>query len=269
MKDTYYFSHDYNSRNDHKIKKLVSKHGYLGYGLFWAIIEDLYNNANALQTDYESIAFDLRTSENIIESIINDFDLFVIEADNFGSLSVQRRLEERDAKSLKARESAYKRWNKDKENANALQTDSECNAIKESKVNEIKVNEIKNTCFTFELFWELYDKKVDSKKCKDKFEKVKESDRQKILETLPLYVKSTPDKQYRKNPITYLNNESWNDTIVITESKSEPINRLKVNDYPPGYVHKTNMQRMEEYLLETQEANKLKELKMQNNEPQY
>jgi hypothetical protein len=149
MKDTYYFSHDYNSRNDHKIKKLVSKHGYLGYGLFWAIIEDLYNNANALQTDYESIAFDLRTSENIIESIINDFDLFVIEADNFGSLSVQRRLEERDAKSLKARESAYKRWNKDKENANALQTDSECNAIKERKVNEIKEKENKNTTFDF------------------------------------------------------------------------------------------------------------------------
>ena len=125
------------------------------------------------------------------------------------------------------------------------------------------------SCLTFESFWELYDKKVDSKKCKDKFQKVKESDRQKILETLPLYVKSTPDKQYRKNPITYLNNESWNDTIVITQSKAEPINHLKVNDYPPGYVHKTNMQRMEEYLLETQEANKLKELKMQNNEPQY
>lgn len=149
MKDTYYFSHDYNSRNDHKIKKLISKHGYLGYGLFWAIIEDLYNNANALQTDYESIAFDLRTSESIIESIINDFDLFVIEADNFGSLSVQRRLEERDAKSLKARESAYKRWNKDKENANALQTDSECNAIKERKVNKNKVNEIENNNFDF------------------------------------------------------------------------------------------------------------------------
>jgi hypothetical protein len=138
MKDTYYFSHDYNARNDHKIKRLISKHGYLGYGLFWAIIEDLYNNANALQTDYESIAFDLRTSENIIESIINDFDLFVIEGDNFGSLSVQRRLEERDAKSAKARETAFKRWNKEKENANAMQTHSECNAIKESKVKEIE-----------------------------------------------------------------------------------------------------------------------------------
>jgi hypothetical protein len=138
MKDTYYFSHDYNARNDHKIKRLISKHGYLGYGLFWAIIEDLYNNANALQTDYESIAFDLRTSENIIESIINDFDLFVIEGDNFGSLSVQRRLEERDAKSAKARETAFKRWNKEKENANAMQTHSECNAIKESKGKEIE-----------------------------------------------------------------------------------------------------------------------------------
>jgi hypothetical protein len=136
MKDTYYFSHDYNSRNDHKIKRLISKHGYLGYGLFWAIIEDLYNNANALQTDYESIAFDLRTSENIIESIINDFDLFIIEGDNFGSLSAQRRLEERDAKSQKARETAFKRWNKNKENANAMQTHSKGNAIKESKENK-------------------------------------------------------------------------------------------------------------------------------------
>ena len=143
MKDTYYFSHDYNSRNDHKIKKLISKHGYLGYGLFWAIIEDLYNNANALQMDCESIAFDLRTSENVIESIINDFDLFIIEGDNFGSLSVERRLKERDTKSLKARESAYKRWNKNKDNANALQTHSDCNAIKEKKVNESKEKENK------------------------------------------------------------------------------------------------------------------------------
>ena len=55
-KDTYYFSHDYNARNDSKIKRLLSKHGYLGYGLFWAIVEDLYNNANALPTQSDSNA---------------------------------------------------------------------------------------------------------------------------------------------------------------------------------------------------------------------
>lgn len=145
-KDTFYFTHDYNSRNDSKIKKLLHKHGYAGYGLFWALIEELYNNANALPMDYESIAFDLRTDKKIIESIINDFDLFVFDGNSFGSLSVQKRLEKRSEKSVKARESAFKRWNK---NANALQSDSECinilcegNAIKERKGKESKRKEI-------------------------------------------------------------------------------------------------------------------------------
>jgi len=142
-KDTFYFSHDYNARNDSKIKKLLSKHGYLGYGLFWAIIEDLYNNANALPTDYDSIAFDLRTTSEIVKSIINDFDLFCIEDAEFGSSSVERRLNERNAKSVKARESAQKRWEKKSEDANALPTQSDSNAIKESKGKEKKVNESK------------------------------------------------------------------------------------------------------------------------------
>jgi hypothetical protein len=138
MKDTFYFSHDYNARNDSKIKKLLSKHGFLGYGLFWAIIEDLYNNANALPTDYDSIAFDLRTDKKIIQDIITGFDLFVIDGDIFGSHSIEKRLEHRNEKSLKARQSALKRWNKD---ANALRTQSDSNAIKESIVKESIVND--------------------------------------------------------------------------------------------------------------------------------
>ena len=139
--NTFYFSHDYNSRSDVKIQKLIAKKGYLGYGLFWALIENLYNNANALPLDYDVIAFELRTDEDNIKSIINDFDLFIVNGDFFGSNSVQRRLDERDLKSKKARESANNRWNKNKENANALQTKSDSNAIKESKVKESKVKE--------------------------------------------------------------------------------------------------------------------------------
>mgnify|MGYP001572489914 CR=1 FL=1 len=33
-KDTYYFSHDYNARNDEKILELRVKYGAEGYGLF-------------------------------------------------------------------------------------------------------------------------------------------------------------------------------------------------------------------------------------------
>jgi hypothetical protein len=138
-KDTFYFSHDYNSRNDEKIKFLIRKHGMLGYGIFWAIIEDLYNNANALRNDYEGIAYDFRVDTNIIKSIITEFDLFVFDVNTFGSLSVQKRLDERDSKSVKARQSASKRW----DNANAKQTQSNSNAIKERKEKESKVKETK------------------------------------------------------------------------------------------------------------------------------
>jgi hypothetical protein len=144
MKDTsYYFSHDYNTRQDIKIKKLLVKHGMIGYGCFWSIIEDLYNNANALPLDYESIAYDLRVSENVIDSIINDFDLFIIQGGYFGSKSVENRLNQRNEKSIKASKSALKRWNKAESNANDMQTHSESNAIKEIKGNKRKEKEIK------------------------------------------------------------------------------------------------------------------------------
>jgi len=134
-KETFYFSHDYNTRSDAKIKNLLKKHKALGYGIYWMIVEDLYNNANALQTDYEVIAYDLRVDEDLIESVVNDFDLFVVNNGFFGSKSIEYRLNKRAEKSRKARESANKRWNKD---ANALPSQCEPNAIKERKVKETK-----------------------------------------------------------------------------------------------------------------------------------
>ena len=138
MRDTFYFSHDYNARTDSKIKRLIARHGMLGYGIYWSIVEDLYQNANALPTHYDSIAFDVRTDTETVRSIVNDFDLFQVECDTFGSNSVQRRIDEREEKSTKARDSARARWER---NANALPTDSDRNAIKvkETKVKETKV----------------------------------------------------------------------------------------------------------------------------------
>lgn len=152
-KDTFYFSHDYNSRNDVKIKRLIAKHGFLGYGVFWAIVEELYNNANALPKDYETISYDFRCDKSLVESIINDFDLFVFEGDLFGSMSVQKRLEARNEKSVKARESALSRWKRTKKDANALQSQSDGNAIKESKGNEIKGNDNTNLGSQVETFF--------------------------------------------------------------------------------------------------------------------
>jgi hypothetical protein len=214
MKETYYFTHDYNARSDSKIKNLIRRHQMLGYGIYWAIIEDLYQNANALPLDYEGIAFDLHTDKKIVESVINDFDLFVKDADSFGSLSVQRRLNERSEKSNKARLSALERWNK---NANALQPQSDSNAIKERKEKERKE---KNTAL-FDSFWLKYPNKVAKDKCLKKFLTLSDTDIEKIMATIDSFVATKPFKDYRHpNPETYLNQKRWEDPIAQPTSNN-------------------------------------------------
>lgn len=65
----------------------------------------------------------------------------------------------------------------------------------------------------FSLFWDLYDKKEGLKKVRDKFFKLDEETIDKILAAVPKYLQSTPDKKYRKLPITWINGEHWNDEI--------------------------------------------------------
>jgi len=152
-KDTFYFSHDYNARNDIKIKKLISTHGFSGYGLFWALIEELYNNTNVLPLDYECISFDLRCEKNILISLINDFGLFVINDGFFGSSSVEKRLNTRNEISQKAKESVNIRWEKYRAerllNTSVLQSNYDSNTIKERKGKEIKENNIEERKLKF------------------------------------------------------------------------------------------------------------------------
>ena len=68
--------------------------------------------------------------------------------------------------------------------------------------------------FPFEEFWNTYDKKNDRGACEKKFGKLTEKEKELIWGHVPKYVLSTPDKQYRKNPETYLNNKCWNDEII-------------------------------------------------------
>lgn len=111
-KDTFYFPHDYNARSDPKIKKLLSRHGYKGYGVYWGLIEDLYNNNNCAPYDIETLAYDFREDDAFMKSILNDFDLFTIDSDQYMSEAVRSRLIIRDEKSKKYSNSAKSRWAK-------------------------------------------------------------------------------------------------------------------------------------------------------------
>jgi hypothetical protein len=164
-----------------------------------------------LRTDYEGIAYDLRSDSELVASVVNDFDLFIFNGDYFGSNSVQERLEQRNDKSAKARKSASYRW----DNANALQTQSDSNAKKERKGKEIKGKEIKEINISFDIFWDLYDKKVgDKEKLKKKWDSMKDDDRSSIIEYIPKYKLIQPEKKFRKDPQTFFNNSSWNDELI-------------------------------------------------------
>lgn len=45
-KESFYFSHDYNARNDEKILELRAEFGPEGYGIFWMIVETMAENEN-------------------------------------------------------------------------------------------------------------------------------------------------------------------------------------------------------------------------------
>lgn len=146
-----YFPHDHYARSDKKLVNLLRKQGMAGLGLYWCLVEMLYEENGWLKTaDLESIAYDLRVSIDQITAIIKDFDLFFISGPRFSSHSVLARLKIIEVKSSKAAKAAKTRWQKCKDDANALkldanalQTHTPSNALKEIKVKEIKVNQTK------------------------------------------------------------------------------------------------------------------------------
>lgn len=147
-KEVFYFSHDYSARNDPKLVKVLMKLGQAGKGVYWDLVEMLFEQSGYLMlSECSSYAFALHTDEQCITSLINDFDLFQNDGTRFWSDSVLRRISERSERAKKAKESADKRWSdkrlkqsQSEGNANAMQTQCDPNAIKERKGKERKGN---------------------------------------------------------------------------------------------------------------------------------
>ena len=143
-----YFPHDFNARNDIKLKKVNMELGLGGIGLYWCIIEYLYENNGylTLDEDVDLLSFELRIDKGSIINLIEKYDLFKKIKNKFYSPSVLTRLRVINEKSNINRENALKRWKKN--NANAMRPHSEINTnglqtqchIKENKRKENKRN---------------------------------------------------------------------------------------------------------------------------------
>lgn len=79
---------------------------------------------------------------------------------------------------------------------------------------------------SFDDFWNAYDKKVGRENSQILWANLLQDEKEKIMDYLPDYVSSKPDKQFRKDPETFLNNKSWNDEIIKPNqqpNKNQPI----------------------------------------------
>lgn len=66
----------------------------------------------------------------------------------------------------------------------------------------------------FEIFWSMYDKKVNKVASLKYWGKLRPTDHMAIMQHVEVYVESTPEKQFRKDPVNYLNDRVWEDEVV-------------------------------------------------------
>ena len=107
-----YFSHDYHARDDTKLKKLRMTMKMEGIGIYWCIVEFLYENDGylTLDNDVEMLVYELRIDKKKLLKVIENFDLFKISENKFYSPSVLKRLKIIEDKSKLQSEKAKKRW---------------------------------------------------------------------------------------------------------------------------------------------------------------
>lgn len=71
------FQHEYEARNTPGIQLIMRKHGMGGVGVYWCIVEILFENGGRMDvSSCQGIAFELHVTLELVKSIVFDFGLF-------------------------------------------------------------------------------------------------------------------------------------------------------------------------------------------------
>lgn len=172
-KEAYYFSHDSNARQDEKILMLRAEHSWEGYGIYWALIEMMFESGdtalhhNKIKGIAVSYNIDITLLQQVINTCITE-QLFTSDNDKFWSESLSRRKlkfqNSKDQKSAAGKKGMEKRYGKQQGNNTVITVPNKVKESKEkeSKVNEIKVNEIKGTEEIKKIVVPVFDNPLNS-----------------------------------------------------------------------------------------------------------
>lgn len=166
---------------------------------------------------------DLKMKEILDELLYNDICL-INESEGFVEFTCRRFVKENKLSKIrseagKGNKKEKKSKSKPKQTLNKKEQNADYDIENEIDYDNDTVTELYPT---FEDFWNDYDKKVGRRdKIEKKWNELNQKTKEEIMEFIPKYKISQTDKQFRKNPETFLNNESWKDELIIPTKKKE------------------------------------------------
>ena len=238
-----YFPHDSDARNDTKIRIMRHRYGNTGYAFYFILLELIYGSNGFLDLSNNLTLLDTAITIGIDELMFNEmlgtaidlglFDSSFYKTKILTSNGIGKRIELINKERAKWRN--YKTGDFSMEQTQNLNYPAEKTEFStmENRIFQVenainrKVKEKENTDSTvsdldFQKWFLIYDKNEYSdseQRCRELWQLLSESERSKAIEVVAAYVRATPDKRYRKNPINYLLTKRFND-VINTYSKN-------------------------------------------------
>lgn len=220
-----------------------------------------YLNETPLPVDHDEIArvISMRAHCDSIAVVLKDF--FTLTDNGYVQTRIEQVITAYHDKSNKAKKSAEARWNKkpaktkEKDDANALRTESEGNAnhkpltINQEPVKRLDQSALDPVAFDhlFEIFWCAGMVKTGKKKSKPIFGRVLKTLRNetqadftsRIVSDIKNRIDSNQLGFSEMHPSTYLNGERWDDAIKLNvshETKPNALDRHANKDWAKDFL---------------------------------
>lgn len=254
MKDAYYFSHDANARNDEKILMLRAEFGWEGYGIFWALLEMMFESTETClhHSKIKGLAVNCNIDITLLQQIISysiSEGLFISDDEVFYSKSLIDRKEKFNSLRKKRSEAGKKgmesRYNSSVDNT-VITPLKQCNntditnSNKGKEKKERKVNK-NNNDERFAEFWELYPKKQARQTAEKSFNKINPDEElfaiicNAVVQQSKTSAWIKENGQYVPMASTWLNGKRWKDEI---KKDTKPKETLDIADrrLPPPKI---------------------------------
>lgn len=208
---------------------LRAEHGWEGYGIYWALVEMMFENADTAldQNKIKGIAVGHNIDITLLQSVINTCikeGLFISDDNKFWSESLRRRKHKyqqlKEKKSEAGKKGMAKRWGSDNADITELEDSYNTDITKNNKGKERKGKKKKGNTdeYTddFLKFWEYYPRSDNKRGAFNHFKKlVKEYEAKDLIQTAINYSQATNgiDKKFIKKGNNFFGDGVYEDYL--------------------------------------------------------